>query len=137
MKTMKEVARRREKEATILVILYEHIVRNTLVRILSAKGYKLVTASIGLDGIRKFEKGKGKFALVMVDVRLPGISGLNVAKKIKEIDQDAPVMLIKEWDKELDTKELKASGVDLLLSKPFHMDTTLKLVEKAINLEAR
>jgi|GEM_PF-995555 len=137
MKTMKEVARRREKEATILVILYEHIVRNILVRMLSAKGCKLVTASTGVEGIRKFEKGKGKFDLVMVAVRLPGISGLNVAKKIKEIDKDTPVMLIKEWHKELDTKELKASGVDFLLSTPFHMDTTLNLVEKAINLEAR
>jgi len=133
---MKEGAKRTEK-ATILIILYEHIARNILVRKLSPKGYKLVTASIGLDGIRKFEKGKGKFDLVIVDVHLPGISGLNVAKKIKEIDPDTPVMLIKEWDKELDTKELKARGVDFLLSKPFYLDTILNLVENAINLEAR
>jgi CheY-like chemotaxis protein len=133
---MKEGAKRRGK-ATILLILYEHIARNMLVRKLSPKGYKLVTASIGLDGIRKFGKGKGKFDLVIVDVHLPGVSGLNVAKKIKEIDPSTPVMLIKEWDKELDTKELKASGVDFLLNKPLYLDTIVDLVENAIKLEAR
>ena len=132
---MKEQARRSEKEAVILVIVYEHIVRDILVRILTAKGYKVVTSSIGFDGIRKFEKGKGKFDLVMIDIRLPSISGLSVAKKIKKISQKTPIMLIRRWDKELDTKELRDSGVDFLISKPFHMDKTLHLVENAMKLE--
>lgn len=132
---MKEQARRSEKEAVILVIVYEHIVRDILARILTAKGYKVVTSSIGFDGIRKFEKAKGKFDLVMIDIRLPSISGLGVAKKIKKISQKTPIMLIRRWDKELDTKELKDSGVDFLISKPFHMDKTLHLVENAMKLE--
>ena len=132
---MKEQARRSEKEAVILVIVYEHIVRDILVRILTAKGYKVVTSSIGFDGIRKFEKGKGKFDLVMIDIHLPGISGLGVAKKIKKISQKTPIILIKGWDKELDTEGLKDIGVDLIISKPFYMDKTLHLVENAMEME--
>jgi len=133
---MKKVAKRRAKEANILVIVYEHIVRDILARILTAKGHKVVTCSLGFDGIRKFEKGKGKFDLVMIDIRLPGISGLGVAKKIKKISQKTPVILIKGWDKELDTEVLKDSGVDLIISKPFYMDKTLHLVENAMEMEA-
>ena len=133
---MKKVAKRRAKEANILVIVYEHIVRDILARILTAKGHKVVTCSLGFDGIRKFEKGKGKFDLVMIDIRLPGISGLGVTKKIKKISQKTPVILIKGWDKELDTEVLKDSGVDLIISKPFYIDKTLHLVENAMEMEA-
>jgi len=133
---MKEVAKRRKKEATILVIVYEPIVRDILARILAAKGYEVVTSSFGLDGIRKFEKGKGKFDLVMIDTLLHRMSGLHVAKKIKRISQKTPIILIKGWDKQLDIKELKDSGVDFLISKPFYMDKTLHLVENAIEMEA-
>ena len=129
---MKEVARSRTKEATILIIVFEHIVRDILARILRTNGHKVVTCSVGSDGIRKFKKGKGKFDLVMIDGNLPGIGGWDVAKKIKKISQKTPVILIKGWEKELDTRELKESGVDLIMSKPFYMDKTLELVENAI-----
>lgn len=129
---MKEIPRNKTKVATILVIVYEHIVRDILARILRTNGHKVVTCSVGFDGIRKFKKGKGEFDLIMIDGHLPGISSLDVAKKIKKISQKTPVILIKEWEKELDTKELKESGVDLIISKPFYMDKTLELVENAI-----
>jgi len=132
---MKKVTKRRAREANILVIVYEHIVRDILARILTTKGHKVVTCSLGFDGIKKFEKRKEKFDLVMIDIHLPGISGLGVAKKIKKISQKTPVILIKGWDKELDTEGLKDSGVDLLISKPFYMDKTLHLVENAMEME--
>lgn len=129
---MKEIPRNKTKVATILVIVYEHIVRDILARILRTKGHKVVTCSVGFDGIRKFKKGKGKFDLIMIDGNLPGIGGLDVAKKIKKISQKTPIILIKGWEKELDTREVKESGVDLIMSKPFYMDKTLELVENAI-----
>ncbi len=129
---MKQVGRERAKEAYILVIVYEHIVRDILARILTAKGHKVITCSVGFDGIRKFEKGKRKFDLVMIDIGLPDVSGLDVAKKIKTISQKTPVILIRGWDKNPDAEELKGSGVDFIMSKPFYMDKTLDLVENAM-----
>ncbi len=135
---MKGLAKNMIKEPTILVIVYEYIVRDILTRMLETKGYKLVACSVGLNGIRKFEKGKGKgkFDLVMIDIKLPGMSGLDVAKKIKNISQKTPVILIKEWDKELDTDKLKESGVDFIINKPFFMDETLSLVDNAVDMKA-
>ena len=129
---MKEIPKNKTKVATILVIVYEHIVRNILTRIVTTNGHEVISCSVGFNGIRTFEKGKGKFDLVMIDIGLPDISGLSVAKKIKKISQKTPIILIKEWGKELDTKELQESGVDLIMSKPFYMDKTLELVENAI-----
>lgn len=129
---MKELARNKVKEATILVIVYEYIVRDILARILTAKGYRVVTCSVGSDGIRKFKKGKGKFHLVVIDISLPDVSGLGVAKEIKRISQKTPVILMRGWDEELDAKELKESGVDFIMRKPIYVDKALDLVENAV-----
>ena len=115
---------------------YEYVVRDILTRMLETKGYKVVACSVGLNGIRKFEKGKGKHDLVMIDIKLPGMSGLDVAKKIKNISQKTPVIIIKEWDKELDADKFKKSGVDFIISKPFFMDETLSLVDNAVDMKA-
>jgi DNA-binding response OmpR family regulator len=129
---MKQVEAERGRETTILVIVYERIVRDILARILTAQGHKVVACSVGFDGIRRFEKGKGKFHLVMVDSNLPDVSGLVVAKKIKTITQKTPVMLIRGWDRNVDVEELKGSGVDYIMSRPFYMDKTLNLIENAL-----
>lgn len=129
---MKEVAKSRAREANILVIVYEHILRDILTRILINKGHKVVTCSVGFNGIRTLEKWKGKFDLVVIDIHLPDIGGLSVAKKVKKISQKTPVVLIRGWEKKLDTKELKNSGVDLIISKPFYLDKTLDIVENAM-----
>jgi len=129
---MKQVGRERARETTILVIVYEYIVRDILARILTAKGYRVVTCSVGSDGIRKFKKGKGKFHLVVIDISLPDVSGLGVAKEIKRISKKTPVILMRGWDEELDAKELKESGVDFIMRKPIYVDKALDLVENAV-----
>ncbi len=125
---MKELA----KETTILVIVYEYVIRNILARILRANGNTVVTSSVGFDGIRKFEKGKGKFDLVIIDIPLAGTGSLSVAKRIKKISQRTPIILIKGWDQKLDSKEVKAIGLDLILSKPLYIDNTINLVNNLI-----
>jgi len=131
---MNELAKRKSKETTILVIVYEYVIRDILARILRAKGHTVVTSSVGSDGIRKFEKGKGKFDLVIIDISLPGTGSLSVAKRIKKISQRTPIMLIKGWDQELDTKEAKNAGVDLVLSTPLYIDKTVNLVNDLVQL---
>ena len=129
---MKEQPKATVNEATILLVIYEQIVRDLLARLLRTKGHKVTTCSVGLDGIRRFKKGKGKFDLVMIDSHLPGMNGLGVVKKIKMISNGVPVILIKEWNKGPDPTELKEYGVDLIITKPFCVEETLDLVERAL-----
>jgi len=131
---MKELAKTKEKGTNILVIVYEYVIRHILARILRAKGHTVVTSSAGFDGIRKFEKGKGKFDLVIIDIPLPGIGSLSVAKRIKKISQRTPIMLIKGWNRELDRKKIKDAGVDLVLSTPLYIDKTVNLVNDLVQL---
>jgi two-component system nitrogen regulation response regulator NtrX len=130
---MTKFVQKKIEGATILVIVYEHIVRRILTRILTTKGHNVVARSMGYKGIKTFEKGKGKYDLVMIDIRLPDIDCLSVAKRIKKTGRKTPVMLInKVWGKAIDTKTLKESGVDFIVRVPFHMDKTLLFVENAL-----
>jgi CheY-like chemotaxis protein len=129
---MKELATRKSKETTILIIVYEYVIRDILARILRAKGHTVVTSSVGFDGIRKFEKGKGKFDLVIIDIPLPGAGSLSVAKRIKKISQRTPIMLIKGRDQKLDSKKIKDAGFNFVLSTPLYIDNTVNLVNDLV-----
>ena len=129
---MKQHPKTKVNEGTVLLVVYEQTVRDLLARTLRTKGHKVTACSVGLEGIRRFRKGKGKFDLVMIDSHLPRMTGLGVVKKIKMISGAVPVILIKGWNKRLDATELKNYGVDLVISKPFCIDDTLTLVERAL-----
>lgn len=129
---MKAVTTRKVKEVAILLVVYEPIVRDLLSRALRTKGYKVVTSSVGSDGVKKFAKRKGKFDLAMIDTHLPDIGGLDMAKKIKGINGKTPVALIKGRGKNLHPRELEKYGVAFVISKPLHVEETLNLVEDAV-----
>ena len=129
---MKTVATIKPKEGSILLIVCEPILRDLLSRTLRTQGYTIEASSVGSDGIRKFEKRKAKISLAMIDSSLPDVSGLDLAKRIKGINGSTPIILIKGRGRNLGPGELEKCGVDFIVTKPFHMDDTLNLVERAM-----
>jgi DNA-binding response OmpR family regulator len=91
-----------------------------------------VNRSIGFHGIRTFQKSKGKFDIVVIDSDLPDMSGLGVAKKIKEVNRTTPTMLLRGWEKGAEEGELRDEGVDIAVRKPLFMDKTYELIENAV-----
>jgi CheY-like chemotaxis protein len=132
---MARKATQRKKEAHILLIVYEHIIRDILARMLAERGHEVVTCSAGPAGIRMFEKSKKKFDVVMSDIALPDISGFSVAKQIKEMSQRTPIILMKGPDKELDLTQFKESGADFLISRPLSTENTVHLIEGLVEME--
>ena len=116
----------------VLIIAYDYVVRDILTRMLTTKGYRVVNRSVGCNGIRTFKKGKGKFAIVVIDLELPDMSGLGVAKKIKEINHTTPIILLKRWERGPKEEELRDAGVDLVMSKPLVMDEAYEIIKKAV-----
>ena len=139
-----EVVERREKErpqvsiqgkAKILVIEDEEEVRKLLAAILTENGHEVEVAFDGLQGIELFERQR--FDLVLTDLGMPGLSGWQVAKKVKSIDEKVPVALITGWNVKLDESEMKKSGVDLVIQKPFQVSQVIRLVEEGMIVKNR
>jgi len=121
-----------QRKARILVIEDEENVLNILSAILIKGGHQVETASDGSQGIEMFEKEE--FDLVFTDLGMPSMSGWQVAEKVKGINKRVPVALITGWNIELNESEMRKSGVDLLVYKPFEVNQVLRLVQEGMVL---
>lgn len=114
----------------ILIIDDEAGIRKTLSSILTDEGYRVDTASTGEDGIEKIKKQK--FSLVLLDIWLPGIDGVDTLKKIKEIDPHTEVIIISgHGNVETAVKITKLGAFDFI-EKPFDLEKTVIIVQNAM-----
>jgi PAS domain S-box-containing protein len=123
------------KRARILVVEDEEGVRNVLHDILAEADHQVETATDGTTGIELFEQKT--FDLVFTDLGMPGMSGWQVAEKIKSINGKVPVALITGWNVELKESNMKDCGVDLIIKKPFAVNQVLQLVQEGMELRER
>jgi CheY-like chemotaxis protein len=121
--------------ARILVIDDEDSVRKILYQMLKAKGYQVVVASSGEEGIERFREES--FDLVFTDLGMPKMSGWEVGRTLKGIDPKVPIALITGWGVELNKDKMKESGIDLVVSKPFNFDQVVRLVTEAMELKEK
>ncbi len=121
------------RKASILVIEDEDDLRNLLTDILKTEDLEVEAAENGREGIALFA-GK-HFDLVFTDLGMPEMSGWQVAKEIKKLDDRTPVALITGWHIQLNDAEKQEKGVDLIINKPFKVDEILKLVEDGLKIK--
>jgi two-component system response regulator AtoC len=117
----------------ILIIEDESIMRVTLEDTLKADGYDVDAFEKGMEAIEAF-KGDD-YSLVITDVRLPDINGLDITKRVKEIDQDVQVIIITAFGTIKDAVEAMKLGAFDYITKPFSLDEFKLIVERAIDLK--
>jgi len=110
---------RRSNLIKILVVDDEEQVRNLLRDILEDADCEAVTASQGYDGLRLFDEGS--FDAVFTDLGMPGMSGWELAREIRQRDSQVPLAIITGWGEAVRTSEREVAQVDWVLSKPFSM----------------
>jgi CheY-like chemotaxis protein len=118
--------------ASILVLEDEEHIRTMLVDALSGAGHRVESATDGLTGLARFQGGN--FDVVLTDLSLPECSGLDVARSVKRMRPETPVVLITGWGHLLDPERLRESGVDLMLVKPFRLERVLSVLRDALRL---
>jgi two-component system nitrogen regulation response regulator NtrX len=117
----------------ILVIDDEENIRAVLSEILEDEGYEVETAADGLEGLKKAVSGD--FSLVFLDVRLPGMGGLEVLKEIKKVNENLAVVIISgHGNIDMAVKALKVGAFDFL-EKPLSLEKVITLAKNALALE--
>lgn len=97
---------------------------------LSDDGYTIDTFRTAEDAQRWLRRGSSD--LVITDLRLPGISGLEFASKLARGRNAQPVILVSAYSLEDRTSELDAAGVVAVFSKPFQIDALRRSVRHAL-----
>ncbi len=101
----------------VLVVDDDPVVRKSFDRVLSGKGYAVITAESGEEALRKLNEEK--YDVVYSDIRMPGgISGLEVAENIKARRPWTPVVIITGYGTDIAEERAKAAGVTSFLHKP-------------------
>ncbi len=125
---MTEGAERPEK-ARLLVVDDEPIALRNLERVLAKEGYAVSTASSGQGALRQLRQ-RG-FDVVLTDLRMEKVDGMQVLKRCKEIDPDVEVILITGYAAIETAIEAMKHGAYHYVAKPFKLDEVRKVVAEA------
>lgn len=119
------------KQNNILVVDDEEMIVDLISGYFSDLGYKVVTAGSAEEAINALNNGHD-FHLVLTDINLPGYSGLELLKIIKETKENLPVVLLTGM-KTLDTAiSALQSGAADYITKPFDLASLRRVVEKSL-----
>ena len=110
----------------ILVVDDEVFICEVLDEYLSMHGHQVITASNGQDAILKFEADRPH--MVFLDLSMPGMSGMDVLRKIREIDSNAGIMVLSAFGDVDVVQEAMQRGADFYTQKPVEFDRLLKML---------
>ncbi len=114
----------------VLLIDDDEIVLDTHSEILSSAGHRVTVAPGGTKGLELF--GSREFDVVITDLSMEGMSGLDVASEVKRLHPSTPVILLSGWGMPADDEKIRSSGVDDVLAKPCSFDDLVGAVEKVL-----
>lgn len=118
------------KRNKLLVVDDEHLIRWSLEQNLKKQGYEVVTAGSGEDALRLVREEQPD--LVLLDIQLPGISGIDVLEKIKDHDEDIIVIMVTANSGLENAVSAMRLGAYDYISKPFNLDELSIVVKKAL-----
>ena len=116
---------------TILIVDDEKSMRDFLKILLVKEGYEVIVAGDGDQALTALDKNH--VDLVVSDIRMPGMSGLELLSKIKEESEDIPVIMITAFASPNDAVQAMKDGAYDYISKPFNVDEIKSVIYAATN----
>jgi DNA-binding response OmpR family regulator len=117
-------------DATILVVDDEEELAQNLADLLEFEGYTTQVCSSGEQALEKVVVHPPD--LVLLDIQLPGIDGLETLRRLKEAHPTIPVLMVSASSKRGTMEQVKKFGADGLILKPYDQDELLALIERTL-----
>ena len=114
----------------ILVVDDEEQMRDLLTKILERKGYQVSVCGNGMEALSILEKEP--MDLVVTDVRMPGLSGMEALRAIKELNPEIVVLIMTAFGSIDQAVQAVKDGAYDYINKPFKIDEMLLTIEKAL-----
>jgi two-component system, cell cycle sensor histidine kinase and response regulator CckA len=123
----------RSHRPTILVVEDDAAVRKLVRAILRGNGYQVVEAGNGQQALALFRAGAPSIALAIIDIKMPGICGLDLAAELNTAQAPLPILYISGLARSVAVESLTHSAPERILQKPFSPE---QLVERVRSLLA-
>jgi len=124
--------RRQEMAERLLVVDDEPSMREFLEIMLTQDGYEVIAAASGEQGMDLFKRVDP--ALVLTDVKMPGMSGLDLIKHIRRLNSAVPVIVITAFASAEDALRAVREGAYDYISKPFQLDDLRIIIRNALEV---
>jgi two-component system, NtrC family, response regulator PilR len=114
----------------LLVVDDEPAMRELLEIVLSKEGYQVRTASTGEEGFKVYRTAEPD--LVLTDVKMPGMSGLDLIREIHSVDPAVPIIAITAYSSAEDAARAVREGAYDYISKPFEIEDLRIIIRNAL-----
>ena len=116
---------------TVLVVDDVENIRFFLNEVLPVYGYSVICAEDGMDGLKKFRENKDKINVLLLDIVMPKLNGIELFKEIKKLEPNSKVLFMSGYTDILDKNYLQDKIK--FISKPFAIKTLLKEMRKLLD----
>lgn len=130
LNTVIESSEEVERKLKILLVDDEKAISSTLKKFLESKGHKVITSLRAKEGLELFKKDK--FDLVLSDIIIPDMDGIELIKKIKEQNPKSKIIVITGHIQKEKQEKAKEAGADEVLIKPFRNEVLSLVISKVI-----
>ncbi len=127
---MKKEEMEKLKSLRMLLVEDDDVLRDELSSLFNKLFEETVTASNGEEGLKKFTES-GKIDIILSDINMPVMNGLEMVRRIKQADEDIPVIFLTAYSDNNYLLEALQLHVSDYLIKPFKIPDLLKKLEKA------
>jgi len=118
---------------TILIVDDEEMIRDICTTVLKGLGYRVVSAGTGREALDVYEQQKDIIDLVILDMILPGISGGDIYRMLKNINPAVKVLLSSGYSINGQASALLDRGCNGFIQKPFGLETLSKKVKEILD----
>jgi two-component system response regulator VanR len=122
--------RSRLEGATVLVVDDERDARELLAQFLGLAGVRVITASDGLQGLKRFEEQRPD--AVLTDVRMPVMDGYEMSAAIRDIDPSVPIFVLSAYSGEDDPAIFEELALSAVFRKPTRPQRILEALARAL-----
>src|SRR5579871_2393575 len=119
-----------KKDASILIVDDEPLLRELMSEWLGREGYRVRTAEHGVDALRVMEAEP--VDAIVTDIRMPKMDGITLLRKLKESSSYTPAVIFVSGFADIDRREAYDLGAEALIAKPFTDDELLSAVRRIL-----
>ena len=130
VRTLRVSTRTHDGNTKTILVAEDEESNYELVRIVLQKRYRLLRAHNGIEAVMMNEDEKPD--LILMDIRMPEMNGLDATRIIKEVDHNTPVIALSAYAFPENIKEALAAGCDEFMAKPFKVEDLIEICAKYI-----
>jgi len=118
---------------TILIVEDETAIRNVTKDVLTRNGYKVLSVSNGTDGVSAYATRGGEIDVVLTDVMMPMLDGVELTRALKKMNPEVKVIVCTGQATEVRQAELRDLGVHVFLQKPYSSEKLLTTLHEVLH----